>query len=299
VEEGDSFQRADETAHDHPLEPPEVFSNLNSLIERAAADLLKSNHAIALTGAGMSTESGIPDFRGPNGIWTKNPEAERKAYETYHNFLRNPKGYWEDVLSGRSMLGDLTTASPNPGHEALVELEKVGILKSVLTQNIDGLHVKAGSKRVLEYHGSVLKLRCPSCGMRYQRDEYDLKGLMLEDKLPPRCNKCSSPIKGDVVHFNEPIPSDVAQESLDEAWKCDLMLICGTSAVVYPFAQLPRVARQRRVEEGRTAEAVTTIIEVNAEPTPLTAEGISDYLIQGRTAEILPKIVEAVKKLSR
>jgi len=272
---------------------------LNSLIERAAVDLLKSNHAIALTGAGMSTESGIPDFRGPNGIWTKNPEAERKAYETYHNFLRNPKGYWEDVLSGRSMLGDLTTASPNPGHEALVELEKVGILKSVLTQNIDGLHVKAGNKRVLEYHGSVLKLRCPSCGMRYQRDEYDLKGLMLEDKLPPRCNKCSSPIKGDVVHFNEPIPSDVAQESLEEAWKCDLMLICGTSAVVYPFAQLPRVARQRRVGEGWTAEAATTIIEVNAEPTPLTAEGISDYLIQGRTAEILPKIVEAVKKLSR
>ncbi|MCJ7514983.1 MAG: NAD-dependent deacylase [Dehalococcoidia bacterium] len=272
---------------------------MNSLIERAAADLLKSNHAIALTGAGMSTESGIPDFRGPNGIWTKNPEAERRAYETYHNFLRNPKGYWEDVLGGRSMLGDMTAASPNPGHEALVELEKVGILKSVLTQNIDGLHVKAGNKRVLEYHGSVLKLRCPSCGARYQRDEYDLKGLMQEDKLPPLCNKCSSPIKGDVVHFNEPIPSDVVQESLEEAWKCDLMLICGTSAVVYPFAQLPRVARQRRVEEGRTAEAATTIIEVNAEPTPLTTEGISDYLIQGRSSEILPKIVEAVKKLSR
>jgi NAD-dependent deacetylase len=120
----------------------------------------------------MSTESGIPDFRGPNGIWTKNPEAERRAYETYHNFLRNPKGYWEDVLSGRSVLGDLASARPNPGHEALVELEKLGILKSVLTQNIDGLHVKAGNKRVLEYHGSVLKLRCPSCGTRYERTEY-------------------------------------------------------------------------------------------------------------------------------
>jgi NAD-dependent deacetylase len=272
---------------------------LESLIERAARDLFNSNHAIALTGAGMSTESGIPDFRGPNGIWTKNPEAERRAYETYHNFLRNPKGYWEDVLSGRSMLGDLTSVSPNPGHEALVELERLGILKAVLTQNVDGLHVKAGSKRVLEYHGSVLKLRCPACGTRYQRDEYDLKGLMLEDKLPPRCNECSSPIKGDVVYFNEPIPTDVAQESLEEAWKCDLMLICGTSAVVYPFAQLPRVARQRRSEEGRSAESATIIIEVNAEPTPLTVERISDYLIQGRTAEILPRIVEAVKKMSK
>jgi NAD-dependent deacetylase len=276
-----------------------VFAPLDSLIEKAASDILKSNHAIALTGAGMSTESGIPDFRGPNGIWTKNPEAERRAYETYHNFLRNPKGYWEDVLSGRSILGDLTSAKPNPGHEALVELEKLGRLKAVLTQNIDGLHVKAGGKRVLEYHGSVLKLRCPSCGTRYRRDEYDLQGLMQQDKLPPRCNKCGSPIKGDVVHFNEPIPADVAQESLEEAWKCDLMLICGTSAVVYPFAQLPRVARQRRFEEGQSSETTTTIIEVNAEPTPLTAEGISDYLIQGRTAEILPRIAEAVKKLSR
>jgi len=282
--------------------------DLDSLVERAARDLLKSNHAIALTGAGMSTESGIPDFRGPNGIWTKNPEAEKRAYETYHNFLRNPKEYWEDVLSGRSMLGDLTSVKPNPGHVALAELEKLGILKAVLTQNIDGLHVKAGSQRVLQYHGSVLKLRCPSCGTRYQRDEYDLKRLMVEDKLPPLCNKCSSPIKGDVVHFNEPIPSDVAQESLEEARKCDLMLICGTSAVVYPFAQLPRITRQRQVEAQQKTEsgllflkneAATTIIEVNAEPTPLTAEGISDYLIQGRTAEILPRIVESAKKLSR
>jgi len=280
---------------------------LDSLIERAATDLLKSTHAIALTGAGMSTESGIPDFRGPNGIWTKDPEAEKRAYQTYHKFLRNPKGYWEDVLGGRSILGDLTSAQPNPGHQALVELEKLGILKSVLTQNIDGLHEKAGTKRVLEYHGSVLKLRCPYCGSRFKRDDYDLKGLMLEDKLPPRCNKCSSPIKGDVVHFNEPIPSDVAHDSLEEAWKCDLMLICGTSAVVYPFAQLPRITRQRQVEAQQKAESglyfaknesTTTIIEVNAEPTPLTAEGISDYLIQGRTAEILPRILEAVKKLS-
>jgi NAD-dependent deacetylase len=281
---------------------------MQSLIERAALDLLKSSHAIALTGAGMSTESGIPDFRGPNGIWTKDPEAERRAYQTYHKFLRDPKEYWEDVLSGRSLLGDLGGAKPNPGHYALADLEKNGILKSVLTQNIDGLHEKAGNRRVLEYHGSIFKLRCPSCGSRFKRDEYDLKKLALENQLPPRCNKCSSPIKGDVVHFNEPIPSDVAHESLEEAWKCDLMLICGTSAVVYPFAQLPRIARQRQVEKERKAESglyfvkselATTIIEINAEPTPLTAEGISDYLIQGRIAEILPQIVEAVKKLSR
>jgi NAD-dependent deacetylase len=281
---------------------------MKSLIERAARDLLKSSYAIALTGAGMSTDSGIPDFRGPNGIWTKDPEAEKKAYQTYHKFLRNPKEYWEDMLSGRSLLGNLESFQPNPGHYALVELETIGILKSVLTQNIDGLHEKAGAKRVMEYHGSVLKLRCPSCGLRFKRDEYDLKKLALEGQLPPLCTKCSSPIKGDVVHFNEPIPPDVARESLEEASKCDLMLVCGTSAVVYPFAQLPRIARQRQVEQERKmesglyfvkSEVAATIIEVNAEPTPLTAEGISDYLIQGRTAEVLPKIAEAVKELSR
>lgn len=281
---------------------------MEELIERAAKDLLKSKHAIALTGAGISTESGIPDFRGPQGIWTKDPDAERRAYQTYHKFLRDPREYWEDILAGRSLLGNLEAAKPNPGHYALAELERMGILKAVLTQNVDGLHEKAGSRRVLEYHGSVFKLRCPACGLRFRRDEYDLERLAMEGRLPPRCNKCGGAVKGDVVHFNEPIPSDVAHESLEEAWKCDLMLICGTSAVVYPFAQLPRIARQRQIEvEQKTqsglyfvkSEAATVIIEVNAEPTPLTREGISDYLIQGRTAEILPKIVEAVKQLSQ
>ena len=281
---------------------------IESLVERAAGDLLKSNYAIALTGAGMSTESGIPDFRGPNGIWTKDPEAEKRAYQTYHKFLRNPKEYWEDILAGRSLLGNLESYQPNPGHYALTELEGMGILNSVLTQNIDGLHEKAGNKRVLEYHGSVFKLRCPSCGLRFRRDEYDLERLALEEQLPPLCTKCGSPIKGDVVHFNEPIPSDIAQESLEEASRCDLMLICGTSAVVYPFAQLPRIARQRQVEQERKtefglsfvkSERATIIVEVNAEPTPLTVDGVSDYLIQGRTAEVMPKIVEAVKELSR
>jgi NAD-dependent deacetylase len=280
---------------------------IESLIGRAARDLLKSNYAIALTGAGMSTESGIPDFRGPNGIWTKDPEAEKRAYQTYHKFLRSPKEYWEDMLGGRSLLGNLGGYQPNPGHYALTELAEMGILKSVLTQNIDGLHEKAGNKRVLEYHGSVFKLRCPSCGLRFKRDEYDLKKLALEEQLPPLCTRCGSPIKGDVVHFNEPIPSDVAQESLEEVSKCDLMLICGTSAVVYPFAHLPRIARQRRVEQEQKVESglsfaksetATIIVEVNAEPTPLTVEGVSDYLIQGRTAEVVPKIVEALKELS-
>jgi len=272
---------------------------MESLIKRAAKDLVESKYAIALTGAGISTESEIPDFRGPKGIWTLNKEAEAKAYERYELFLNDPRAYWEEIVGLRGTYGkfhgQVRGAEPNPGHYALAELEALGILKCVITQNIDGLHKKAGSKKVLEYHGSVNAVRCISCGSRFAWEEVSL------DELPPRC-KCGAVLKDDVVHFKEPIPSDVMEESEKEALRCDLMLICGTSAVVYPFANLPRMAR---FHSGRLVPGLDVmghksnveIIEVNADPTPLTHEGISDYLIQGKTGEILPRIVEEVKKV--
>jgi NAD-dependent deacetylase len=267
---------------------------MEDLIKRAAKDLAESKYAIALTGAGMSTESGIPDFRGPKGIWTLNKEAEAKAYERYELFLNDPRAYWEEILELRGTYGtfhgQIGGAQPNSGHYALAEMETLGILKCVITQNIDGLHKKAGSKRVLEYHGSVNAVRCISCGSRFAWEEVSL------DELPPRC-KCGAVLKDDVVHFKEPIPSDVMEESEKEALGCDLMLICGTSAVVYPFANLPRMARfhTRRLFAGLDVVGYKTnvkIIEVNADPTPLTHEGVSDYLIQGKTGEILPRICE-------
>ncbi|MFC1873818.1 NAD-dependent deacetylase [Chloroflexota bacterium] len=261
---------------------------MEDLIERAAQDLLNSSYAIALTGAGISTESGIPDFRGPQGVWTKNPEAERKAYQSYQVFLEDPEEWWVQRLTGVSLLGDLEEVQPNTGHQTLVELETMDIIKCVITQNVDALHEKAGTKHLLEYHGSFAKLRCVSCNSRFRRDEFDLVQLLQENRLPPRCPSCRGVVKSDGVAFGEPIPSDVAQQSMEEAWKCDLMLICGTSAVVFPFASLPRIARER---------GTATIIEVNAEPTPLTQEGISDYLIAGKTGDVLPNIVEAVKRL--
>jgi len=263
---------------------------MDELIQRAAELLKKSKHAIALTGAGSSTESGIPDFRGPEGIWTKNPEAERKAYQSYARFQANPKEYWKESLNGDSLMDNWFNARPNPGHYALAEMEQMGILKCVITQNIDNLHQKAGNKRVLDYHGNISLLRCFSCDTRYHRADFDLERLWAEDRLPPLCQRCNGVLKSDVVHFHEAIPRDVAQESQMEAEACDLMLICGTSAVIYPFAYLPRIARQR--SWGRE----TTIIEVNAEPTPLTEDGISDFLIQGKTGTILPKILEEIQR---
>ncbi len=260
---------------------------MQGLTRQAASDLVASTYAVALTGAGISTESGLRDFRGPQGIWTTDRAAEARAYERYERFLRDPKSYWEEMLGAKGTYGEfykrIREAEPNPGHHALAKLEELGLIQCVITQNIDGLHEKAGSKNVIHYHGSVAKVRCASCDSRLGFDEISL------EELPPRC-QCGGAIKYDVVHFNEPIPPDVMETAENEALKCDLALICGTSAVVYPFAALPRMVRLRHKSSAK-------IIEVNAEPTPLTHEGISDYLIRGKTGEILPAIVEAVEML--
>ena len=263
---------------------------MEHLIKKAARDLVASTYAIALTGAGISTESGIPDYRGPSGIWTKNPQAEIKAFSSYQNFLKDPKLWWEDRIKGLNRFRSRGDAKPNSGHYALVQLEEMEILRCVITQNVDTLHEKAGTRNLIEYHGNILKLRCVLCTARVYREKIDLKNLRMRKQLPPLCPNCGGIMKPDGVAFGEPIPQEVAQKSLGEIWNSDLMLICGTSAVVYPFAGLPKRARQRKGTALR-------IIEINAQPTPLTREGISDSLIQGKTGEILPRIVEEVKML--
>lgn len=281
-------------------------SSISALIQRAADDIKNSNYAIALTGAGFSTESGIRDFRGPDGLWTKHPELEQKAYEDYAAFESNAKTWWQSRVETPDILADeLGKASPNPGHIALRDLEELKKLKCVITQNIDNLHQAAGSKTVIDFHGNISRLRCLSCNRRYPTEEFDIRRLYETNQLPPRCVSCGDPIKPDVVYFGEPIPSDVATRSEQEALNCDLMMVCGTSAVVYPFANLPVIASGRHrtsltsiFEFGLSRSSQPTIIiEINAEPTPLTEGGISDYLIQGKTGEILPRIVSALRKM--
>lgn len=258
---------------------------VKDMIKKAGEDLAGAGYAVALTGAGVSTESGIPDFRGPDGIWTKNPELEKRAYETYGIFLSDPLAYWNERLEN-PFVRQILSVEPNRGHYALAEMEKMNVIKAVLTQNIDDLHCRSGSKNVMEYHGSINKLRCINCSSRFGREEFQLEKLKDENRLPPACTKCGRPLKSDVVYFQEPIPADVADLSHMEAQKCDVMLICGTSAAVYPFASLPFMARRR---------AGVTIIEVNDEPTSLTTNNVSDYLIRGKTGEILPRLAEEVK----
>jgi len=244
----------------------------HQLIQRAAKDILNSKKTIAFTGAGISVESGIPDFRGAQGLWQKYDPEEYAHIQTFYS---NPDKVW---LMLKDMFELIMTAKPNPAHIGLAELERMGYLSSIVTQNVDGLHQAAGSKKVIEFHGSHRTLSCLKCSQKM-----DGNSFTMED-LPARCPRCSSLLKPDVVFFGEPIPWEAQVTSIKESKACTAVLVIGTSAVVYPAASIPIVAKERGAK----------VIEINMEPTPLTNE-ISDYLICGAAGEIIPAIVEEVK----
>ncbi|MGZ3495865.1 MAG: NAD-dependent protein deacylase [Thermodesulfobacteriota bacterium] len=246
----------------------------HKLIQRAARDILSSKKTIAFTGAGISVESGIPDFRGAQGLWEKYDPEE---YAHIHAFYSNPDRVW---LMLKDMFALVMNAKPNPAHLGLAELERMGLLSSVITQNVDGLHQAAGSHNVIEFHGSHRTLSCLKCSTTI-----DGTALKIED-LPPRCSRCSSLLKPDVVFFGEPIPWDAQTMSFKESKSCSMVLVIGTSALVYPAASIPITAKERGA----------TVIEINMERTPLTDQ-ISDYLIPGSAGEIIPAILGEVKRL--
>ena len=249
----------------------------------AAADILSgARYAIALTGAGLSVESGIPSFRGPDGLWTRYGQPSNLSYRV---FSRDPQAWWEQRLRDESTPGNPTydlkdavdRAIPNPGHVAMAELEQLGILCAVITQNVDGLHTAAGSSSVLEIHGNRNFLRCVGCGYRRPRD-----GYVIAD-LPPICGECGGVIKLDTVMFGEPIPRSSLGACIEEVQRCDAMLLVGTSGAVNPAAQFPLMAR----------EGGAQIIEVNPIPTQLTSA--AHVVLTGAAGEILPVVVRATR----
>ena len=256
------------------------MGNDERAIERAADLIGASNHAVALVGAGLSAESGIPTFRGAGGLWTRVGEPSMNGYE---QFLRDPIRWWEHQLSpdadpARTEFREaIDRAEPNAGHYALVNMEQLGVLKMTITQNVDNLHVRAGSARLVEIHGNRTKVRCIGCEARWPREAFD-----YED-LPPLCPECGSLVKGDTVMFGEPIPPSVIDACFRESAACDCMIVCGTSATVFPAASFPRMVK----ENGGT------LIEVNPNPTPLS--DMADVTLRGPTGELLP---EVVKRLS-
>ena len=241
---------------------------MEELIQRAVADLKRARRVAVLTGAGVSVESGIPPFRGPGGVWEKIDPME---YATIEAFMADPAKVWEVLL--REMKRVIDAALPNDSHRALVRLEEMGLLRTVITQNVDGLHQKAGSRDVVEFHGSFARHRCLACGERKTTAEICL------DRMPPRCF-CGGIFRPECVFFGEDIPAEMLWRSRQSARECDVMLVLGTSASVHPAAYVPVFAK----------EAGATVIEINAEPTPLTGR-ISDYTILGAAGEIMNRIL--------
>jgi NAD-dependent deacetylase len=247
-------------------------------IEQAAALIINSKHAVALTGAGISTPSGIPDFRSPgSGLWEKvNPLLVASSF----SFRLQPQAFYEWA---RPLARRLLAAEPNPAHHALAGLEEIGLLKAIITQNIDDLHQKAGSRRVLELHGNMRQVTCLKC-----HKVVSAQGMMeqfIEGGEVPNCS-CGGLLKPNVVLIGEQLPRWVLLEAWGEAERCDLMLVVGSSLEIVPAAEIPFVA-------GRHGAKA---IVVNYQPTPLDSQ--SDVVIHEDVAEVLPQIVEQVGRLA-
>ena len=194
----------------------------------------KAKFPVAFTGAGISVPSGIPDFRSPGGLWTKYDPMKVATAEAVHN---NPKGVWEFLLDTVDLL---EKSQPNPAHIALAELENSGKLKGIITQNVDNLHQRAGSKKVVEYHGNFEKFYCVKCKKKFSKEE--VKEIIAKE-IPPHC-QCKGLIRPEVVFFGEPIPHSAIIESDSLIKNCDLIVICGTSGEVAPANTIPRIVKR-------------------------------------------------------
>ncbi len=243
-----------------------------------AADIIKkSKNLIALTGAGHSVESGIPDFRGKNGLWTR---YDPMVYAHIDTFRSNPEKSWDMLFVMQELTGK---ARPNPAHFALARLEEIGLLKAVITQNVDNLHQEAGNKRVIEFHGNDKHLECLECGRIY--NSADFAADFIAKKIIPRCKNCNEALKPTAVFFGENIPYAALLESMQLADAADAVMVLGTSAVVEPAASIP----------FRAKEKGALIIEMNMERTNLT-DSISDVFIEGLLGTTLPELLCYVEK---
>lgn len=241
-----------------------------SKIEEAAQLVAKSRITVALTGAGISVESGIPDFRSEKGLWSRYDPME---YGHIDAFRDNPEKVWQMLVEMDALLGG---ARPNPAHLALAQLEERGLLNAIVTQNVDSLHQKAGSKKVIEFHGHGRTLRCDQCGDRFARESLSF------DAGFPRCG-CGFALRPEYVFFGEQIPHEAYVEAVEAVRSCDIMLVIGTSAAVAPASHLPLLAKK----------GGSTIIVINPQSIDLPSATI-DLHIRERAGSALPAIVDSV-----
>lgn len=258
------------------------MSDLDTLAEQVADLIVTSKKTVVFTGAGVSTESGIPDFRSPGGIWSRfDPEDF-----TYQKFISDPaarKKHWQLLREG----GLTTQAQPNPAHHAIVELYALGKLDCVITQNVDNLHQRAGlpHEQVFELHGNLLWLLCLDCGRRYPFEQ--MRTRLMAEEIPD-CEACHGILKPNAVFFGEALPVDVLTEATNRAYACDLFIVVGSTLVVYPAAYMPMYA----------ASAGAKLVIINLSSTPM--DGQAHIVIRAKAGEVMPKIMQGVKaKLGR
>ena len=247
---------------------------MDELIKRVAEDLAAAGNVAALTGAGISVESGIPPFRGKGGLWERYDPMEFAHIDV---LMRDPVKVWKFLVS--EMKENVDRAKPNDGHKGLAKLEKQNKLKTIITQNVDGLHQAAGNTDVIEYHGTFAWQRCMDCNKKYETRKVDIS------EIPPRC-ACGGILRPDIIFYGEMIPAEALRRSRQAATDCDLMLVIGASAVVQPAAMIPVIAKDNGAK----------IVEINPERTTLTND-ISDYLIMGGAGEVMNRIVAAMENL--
>jgi NAD-dependent deacetylase len=237
----------------------------------------KQRRNLALTGAGISVESGIPDFRSPGGLWERYNPIEYASIEV---FRKNPHKVWNMI---RDLAEMLIGAKPNPAHRGLARLEDLGVLQAVITQNIDDLHQQAGSKNVIELHGNGQRLHCQQCGA--YRDALEAKAHW-DTEFPPLCPACKTIMKPDVIFFGEPLPVDDLREAMRLTQLSDVVLMIGTSLMVAPASYLPIVAKKTGA----------MLVEINTDQT-IVSEGFADYQLVGPAGEIVPALVSEIEVL--
>ncbi len=225
----------------------------------------------ALTGAGISVDSGIPDFRSEGGIWTRYDPLE---HATHDSFLKDPMKFW---TMGRELAKVILKAKPNDAHCALATLEKQNKLLGIITQNIDNLHQSAGNQRVVEIRGNYLRAYCIECEREYFGDEVHQR--VVEGEIPPICEECGGVLKSEAVLFGEPLLKSAMAKAIEISKETDLMLVIGTSLQIYPAAYLPQLAKKSGAK----------IILITLEG--INRVDIADILLRGRASEILPQIV--------
>ncbi|MGH7803337.1 MAG: SIR2 family NAD-dependent protein deacylase [Candidatus Binatia bacterium] len=251
---------------------------MEDAFERARDVLAETRNLVVLSGAGISTESGIPDFRSPGGIWDRY-DPEEFTYQNYVTNSAHRKRYWQMSLE---IYPVLIGAQPNAAHHAVAELERRGKVRAVITQNIDGLHQRAGSsrERVIEIHGTALEIECLACGERQPREKAQERVLAGEED--PSCLGCGGILKPATVSFGQAMPERETALAFEHAERCDAMLVIGSSLVVYPAAYLP----QRAVESG------ARLVIVNLQPTGYDAH--AEAVLRGKAGETMSRLVEAI-----